>query len=117
MYLTIFLFLTWGTYFKSIGIIYGLYYAVNFGYDLLKSSQNSKKGTEDLVYEVSFAPIEQGIQPIDVELNDSQAVFGSQDNSMNLADSEPEIEEYSMTVTEYLENHRQNIDKAMKAFS
>jgi hypothetical protein len=117
MYLTIFLFLAWGTYFKSMGIIYILYYAAIFGYDLVKSSANNRQSeTEDIVYEVPIVNHEQDIQTIEVTFMGNNDISNEQYNNMISDEKQPEIEEFSMNVSEYIANHRNNIDKAIKAF-
>jgi hypothetical protein len=114
MYLTVFLFLSWGLYFKSMGIVYLLYYALNIGYDYLRTGQKQRAESDEMVYELPITP---NISPVEVTLPSPKADSETPYNNQNADNTQGEVEEHSMNITEYMESHKRNIGKAMNAFS
>jgi hypothetical protein len=135
---------TWGQFFKWTGLIYAIYYTILISYEVWKSY---KKGSNteggDRIYEIpqfdtigSNNPLD--IKPIKVTLLDMQTIADKlveSDNSekgdnLNMEQNhvseelqEPKdfnheiVEEHSLNTTQFVQRHRENIGKALNAFS
>jgi hypothetical protein len=135
---------TWGQFFKWTGLIYAIYYTILISYEVWKSY---KKGSNieggETIYEIpkfdtigSNNPVD--IKPIKVTLLDMQTIADKlieSDNSekgvnLNMEQNqvreelqEPEkfnqeiVEEHSLNTTQFVQRHRENIGKALNAFS
>jgi hypothetical protein len=135
---------TWGQFFKWTGLIYAIYYTILISYEVWKSY---KKGSNteggETIYEIpqfdtigSNNPVD--IKPIKVTLLDMQTIADKlieSDNSekganLNVEQSQvreeiqkPEkfnqeiVEEHSVNTTQFVQRHRENIGKALNAFS
>jgi hypothetical protein len=135
---------TWGQFFKWTGLIYAVYYTILISYEVWKSY---KKGSNteggETIYEIpqfdnigSNNPVY--IKPKKVTLLDMQTIAdklvesdnSEKGNNLNVEQSqvreelqEPEkfnqeiVEEHSLNTTQFVQRHRENIGKALNAFS
>jgi hypothetical protein len=135
---------TWGQFFKWTGLIYAIYYTILISYEAWKSyKKGSNTEGRDRIYEIpqfdtisSNNPVD--IKPIKVTLLDMQTIADKlveSDNSekganLNMVQDqvreefqEPEkfnqeiVEEHSLNTIQFVQRHRENIGKALNAFS
>jgi hypothetical protein len=135
---------TWGQFFKCTGLIYAIYYTILISYEVWKSY---KKGSNteggDRIYEIPKFDTSSSNSPVDIKprkvtlldmqtIADKQTELENSDKGANLnmkqgqvreEFQEPEkfnqeiVEEHSLNTTQFVQRHRENIGKALNAFS
>jgi hypothetical protein len=135
---------TWGQFFKWTGLIYAIYYAILISYEVWKSyKKGSNTEGSGTIYEIpQFDTVGSNnsvdIKPIKVTLLDMQTIAdkliesGSSEKGVHLnmeqnhvreEIQEPKkfnqeiVEEHSVNTTQFVQRHRENIGKALNAFS
>jgi hypothetical protein len=135
---------TWGQFFKWTGLIYAVYYTILISYEVWKSyKKDANTGGGETIYEIPhFDTIGSNNavdkKPIKVTLLDMQNIAdklietdhlekGANQNMVQNHDREELqepiefnqeiVEEHSLNTKEFIQNHRENIGKALNAFS
>ena len=131
-------FWTWGQFFKWTGLIYAIYYSILISYEVWKASKKNN-GTEggERIYEIPHFDMAEK-PPIKVTLLEMQTIADKWKESdvtekeaqINMAQTpvgvafedskafnQAVVEEHSLNTAEFAQTHRQNVGKALNAFS